>query len=126
MQTSDKGKLVHIQLEDEEEQNVLRSLIKSSYALAEPKGELNQLIADPCHHMRDSEADDYIMAPRMYDDCVVDISIVNGRECKTRVYRPSSLDGLQKAAPRDRATWSAEPKQHQSNQHTTPIRCQPC
>jgi len=87
MQTRDEGKLVHIQLEDEEEQAVLRSLIKSSYALAKPQGELNQLIADPCHDMRDSEADDFIMAPRIYDDCVIDISVVNGRECKTRVYR---------------------------------------
>jgi len=79
----DKGE-THIILDaPEEESEVLRAIVKTSFELAGPVG-LSAVDYIPEYRLSDAEADQWIRSvPRSHDSCVVDMDFVQGRQCKT-------------------------------------------
>ena len=79
----DKSDTRIILVEDEDEREALRAIVKASFELAGPVA-LSVVDYQPGYALSDSEADVWIRSdPRSHDACVVEMDYVQGRQCKT-------------------------------------------
>lgn len=79
--------ITHIYVgEGETERQVLRAIAKASFELARPAG-LGWIHFDDKEEVMLNEAEMFISLPPRYNDIVVDMDYVQGRQCKTVIYK---------------------------------------